>query len=330
QFHLLHLNVYYTNTNSSFVEVVVKETVILIIQSKTNTSGYCVVKLVDNKNKNKDSDEITLLSFGGDETCKRHTLMMKYVSVWSSLNEIDKSKNYNEWIPFTDNYDNPITIKIDHDFCGGMRSVVGGSNNHLLFITHYPNEIRVFDLNTFQLIKNDSLPIDFEYHCFVLKSENKQEMMGKKIEMLLFCRSNGLSIEYDENNNTFQFHQLPVCKDIELFYGYAHVCINDVILFFGGLCGVSTCSNISRSVHKYSIPKKTWTTFEHTLPSSLDSCVAILNEEDNDIHIIGGRDDKRRTVSTHMKTKVRTWDTSYLVMICLFICFDEIQSNLID
>ncbi|ETO05908.1 hypothetical protein RFI_31490 [Reticulomyxa filosa] len=293
-------------------------------------SGYCVVKLVDNKNKNKDSNEITLLSFGGDETSKRHTLMMKYVSVWSSHSQIDKSNNYNKWIQFTDNYDNPIIIKIDHDFCDGMRSVIGGSNNHLLFITHYPNDIRVFDLNTFQLIKYDNLPTDyFEYHCFVLKSENGQEMIGKKIEMLLFCRKDGLLIEYDENDNTFQFHQLPVYKDIESFYKYAYVCINDTILFFGGSYGISNCSNISMSVHKYSIQEKTWNTFKHTLPSPLNLCAAILNEEDNDIHIIGGRDDKLRLVSTHMKTKVRIWDVSQLVIVYLFICFDEIKKILL-
>ncbi|ETO11531.1 hypothetical protein RFI_25845 [Reticulomyxa filosa] len=51
------------------------------------------LKLIDNNNK--DSNEITLLSFGGEH---KHTLMMKYVSVWSNDNnnndnEMDKSKD---------------------------------------------------------------------------------------------------------------------------------------------------------------------------------------------------------------------------------------------
>ncbi|ETO17196.1 hypothetical protein RFI_20134 [Reticulomyxa filosa] len=72
--------------------------------------GHCVVKLVD---KNKDSNQITLLSFGSVYT-KGHTLVMKYVSVWDNIssnsNEFD---NYNEWIPFTDNHNRTIVIGRD-------------------------------------------------------------------------------------------------------------------------------------------------------------------------------------------------------------------------
>ncbi|ETO02348.1 hypothetical protein RFI_35088, partial [Reticulomyxa filosa] len=45
--------------------------------SNVELRGHCVVKLVDN---NKDSNEITLLSFGGSKYITRHTLTMKYVS----------------------------------------------------------------------------------------------------------------------------------------------------------------------------------------------------------------------------------------------------------
>ncbi|ETO02685.1 hypothetical protein RFI_34728, partial [Reticulomyxa filosa] len=40
--------------------------------SNIKLDGHCVVKLVDNNNK--DSNKITLLSFGGNESTKRHTL----------------------------------------------------------------------------------------------------------------------------------------------------------------------------------------------------------------------------------------------------------------
>ncbi|ETO02616.1 hypothetical protein RFI_34802, partial [Reticulomyxa filosa] len=117
-----------------------------------------------------------------------------------------------------------------------------------------------------------------------------------------------LSIEYDEDNNTFQFQKLPVCDNIAPFYQYAYVCINDIILFFGGF----SSDIVSKSVHKYSIRENKWMTFKNTLPSPLYDCVAILIEEDNHIHIIGGIDDKNTEVSTHMKTKVRAWDPSQL------------------
>ncbi|ETO10602.1 hypothetical protein RFI_26777 [Reticulomyxa filosa] len=139
--------------------------------------GHCVVKLIDNKNSN----EITLLSFGG---FFKHTLVMKYVSVWSNNNDNDneinkskKSSNYNEWVPFTDNHNYPIQIGRDEDKYEGVRAVIGGSDNHLLFITYYPKNISVFDLNTFQFIKHDTVPTynPTWYHCFRKKEKEKNE-----------------------------------------------------------------------------------------------------------------------------------------------------------
>ncbi|ETO36934.1 hypothetical protein RFI_00127 [Reticulomyxa filosa] len=270
--------------------------------SHVKLNGHCVVKL-DNNNKN--SNQITLLSFGGSEHVKRHTLVMKYIS----------------WVPFTDNHNNPIIILRDNIDFQGARAVIGGSNSHLLFITYLYKNISVFDLNTLQFIKHDTLQFrdycQIWYHCFVSKSENiqGQEMMktnqgkSKQNQMLLFKQNIGLSIEYDEDNNTFQFHQLPVCKDIEPFSHYAYVCVNDVILFFGGWNYINNAT--SKLVRKYSIQENKWTTFQNILHSRLYDCTAILSEEDN-IHIIGGMDDKDRKLSTHINTKVRVCDPSQL------------------
>ncbi|ETO29728.1 hypothetical protein RFI_07395 [Reticulomyxa filosa] len=110
----------------------------------------------------------------------------------------------------------------------------------LLFITYFYGNISVFDLNTFQRIGYDYLPVkEISYHCFVSNSETGQGQgmtkTNKKIhEMLLFCEKKGLSIECDEDNNTFQFRQLPLCNNTAPFKYYAYVCINDLILFFGG------------------------------------------------------------------------------------------------
>ncbi|ETO33106.1 hypothetical protein RFI_04001 [Reticulomyxa filosa] len=305
--------------------------------------GYCVVKLVDNNNNNnKDRSQISLLSFGG---FFKHTLMMKYVSVWSNISDISNKSNelnnYNQWTPFTDNHNHRIIIgKNENHHYIGVRAVIGGRNNNLLFITYQYNNISVFDLNSFQFIKHDTLPIAADsyihYHCFVSKSENGQEqgqeMMKtnkQKYEMLLFYFKTGLSIEYDEDDNIFQFHQLSVCDDIVLFNCYAHVCINDIILFFGGLNHNNHI--FSKSVYKYSIEENKWTIFQNTLPNSLYNCVAILSEDNTHIHIIGGRQDDDIELSTHMKTKVHMWDDLQLVIneliICLFYLFNQIQIN---
>ncbi|ETO09200.1 hypothetical protein RFI_28187, partial [Reticulomyxa filosa] len=280
--------------------------------SDVKLCGYCVVKLADNSNQDK--NQITLLSFGGKNN---HTLVMKYVSVWSNdmnkskeLNKLNKPNNYNQWVPFTDNHNHPVIIGRDenHNY-KGVRAVIGGINNHLLFITYFPKNISVFDLNTFQFIKHDTLPTNdvISYHCFISKLEG-QEMMKtnqqnqQNYQMLLFCWKTGLSIEYDEDNNTFQFRQLPICDDIAPFHKYAYVCINDIILFFGGYG-----NGISKSVHKYSIRENKWMTFQNTLPGRLKDCVAILSENNTYVHIIGGCNVKYKIKSKHMKTELRKW-----------------------
>ncbi|ETO16697.1 hypothetical protein RFI_20641 [Reticulomyxa filosa] len=259
--------------------------------SDVEINGHCVVKLVDN---NKDTNQVTLLSFGGK---KKHTLTMKYVSVWDNdndneMNKLKKSNNYNEWTSFTDSHNHPIIIGRSCDDYHGLRAVTGGSHNNLLFITYFYKNISVFDLNRYIFIKHDILPTNYiNYHCFVSKSENRQEIVKKNkriYEMLLFCYNTGFSIKYDEYYNTFQFRQLYVCKDISPFNSYAYVCINDIILFFGG-AGYST---VSKSIHKYSIQENKWMAFQNTLPNPLYNCVAILSADNTNIHIIGGQNDK--------------------------------------
>ncbi|ETO22161.1 hypothetical protein RFI_15040 [Reticulomyxa filosa] len=345
--HLSKLNVCYINTNFSFVEVgyqqracysyhILKNEYKFICEYPNHVQlyGHCVLKLVDNNN------QITLLSFGGWDKRTRHTLIMKYVSIWNNNNISDVSNkanefnNYNQWIPFINNHNHPIIIGRNNDDYRGMRAVISGISNNLLFITYFENNISVFDLNTFQFIKYDNLPIKAFYHCFISISENiqRQEMMKtnkQNCQMMLFCLKTGLLIEYDEDNNIFQFHQIPISKNIISFNRYAYVCINDIILFFGGWIWNNKKWIFSKSVHKYSIQENKWMTFKKTLPNPLFYCVAILNEEDNYIYIIGGRSDKDTSVSTHMKTKVRIWDHSLLVMIYLFIYFDKTQINYI-
>ncbi|ETO08854.1 hypothetical protein RFI_28533, partial [Reticulomyxa filosa] len=258
---------------------------------------------------------------------KRHTLVMKYISVWSNIldttNKPNELSNYNEWVPFTDNHNQPIIIGRNENYnYEGLRAVIGGINNHLLFITYLPKDISVFDLNKFQFIKHDNLPSynSIQFHCFVLNSENGQVQETMKTnkqnyQMLLFKERTGLSIEYNEDSNTFQFHKLPVCDSIAPFSYYAYVNFYDTILFFGGWNSRYGTNAVSKLVHKYSIRENKWMTFENILPSPLYSCVAILNKEDSYIHIIGGRDDKYASLLNHIKIKIRVFDPSVLVMI---------------
>ncbi|ETO11560.1 hypothetical protein RFI_25817 [Reticulomyxa filosa] len=78
----------------------------------------------------------------------------------------------------------------------GMRAIIDGSSNNLLFITYLPNNIDVFNLNTFQIINHDSLLANdrIQHHCFVLKPKNGSKSTKKKIKMLSFCKNTVMSI----------------------------------------------------------------------------------------------------------------------------------------
>ncbi|ETO25088.1 hypothetical protein RFI_12055, partial [Reticulomyxa filosa] len=257
---------------------ILKDEYKLICEYPSNVilSGHCVVKLEDG-NDSKDSNEVAVLSFGGDKEMKRHTLIMKYVSVWSddndNDNEMNKSKkseklnNCNEWVPFTDNHNNPIQIARPNEDFKGARALIGGSNNNLLFIVYYHKNISVFNLKTFQYIKHDRLPIQtgLSFPCFVLHQKHGQEMTQKNEkqnqtnnEMLLFFTKSALRIEYDEDKNTFQFHQLAVDIYVAQVCRYGYACVNDVLWVFGGYCWIAGKRYVSRIIFKYYIRENRW------------------------------------------------------------------------
>ncbi|ETO35899.1 hypothetical protein RFI_01163 [Reticulomyxa filosa] len=203
--------------------------------------GHCVLDITNNNNK------ITLLSFGG---LFKHTLIMNYTSVWNN----DKKNEYvNEWIPLKDNNNNTL-IYIDKGNYEGARAIIGGSNNYLLFITYSPQNISIFNLDTFQYIYNNTFLTEenwISYHSFISKTENKNEM-------ILFYKNTGLIINYNENNNTLQFHKISICDDISLLKRYSCVYVNDdMILFFGEWNNSdSSKSVISNIIYQYSLKKK--------------------------------------------------------------------------
>ncbi|ETO34588.1 hypothetical protein RFI_02503 [Reticulomyxa filosa] len=269
---------------------------ICVYPTNIRLRGHSVVKLVNNN----DSNDITLLSFGGDH---KHTLVMKYISVWEDENRIKKTQNANQWVPWIDANNKKISIGRLQDDYYGVRAVIGGSNNNLLFITYCPNNIDVFDLNALKYIKHSNLPNEsasIYYHCFVSTTDSDKD----KNQMLLFCYKTGLSIEYNEDTNTFSFQKLPVCSALFSFNRYGYVRICDAILFFGG--NNENKNNALKTIYSYSITRNKWKKLEYILPMPLSYCFVTLNADNTYVHIIGGFNGKR-DLSTHIKINIDKW-----------------------
>ncbi|ETO11796.1 G-protein beta WD-40 repeats containing protein [Reticulomyxa filosa] len=232
---------------------------------------------------------------------------MKYVSVWdndNNSNNNDIIKHINEWTSLIDKENNSIIIGKNKDDYRGVRGIIGGNNNNLLFITYYPKNIEIFDLDKLQFIKKDILPIVsgdwIRYHCFILIKDNT----NNNNKMLLFCKNIGLSIDYNEGNNTFQFNDVWICSTIRLFNEYAYVYVDDFILFFDGHTGPFI--DTSKAIYKYSISKNKWIEFEYNLTISLKGCTGTLSEDRNYIYFFGGNYQNNKS-STNFKTKVKEW-----------------------
>ncbi|ETO28309.1 hypothetical protein RFI_08825 [Reticulomyxa filosa] len=288
--------------------------------------AHCVVKCMNNSS----ADYITLLSFGGKF---KHTLIMKYVSVWDNENviELENTKCVNEWLPFIDNHNQRICIGRKQDNFEGVRAVIGGTENHLLFITYSPRNIDVFNLKRFQYVNYGILPIEerISFHCFLSKSGDVLTTMKtneKNIEMLLFCRSTGLSIEYNEEGRAFQFQKLQICTALRPLNRYAYVYVNGCIFLFGGNTDFEM--HPSNEVHKYSVIKNKWMKFEQTLPSPLSDCVGILSGDSTFLHIIGGQDKKGDIVPLQMKTNISEWMKEQTKMEQLWIKEEEEKKKL--
>ncbi|ETO06156.1 hypothetical protein RFI_31242 [Reticulomyxa filosa] len=215
--------------------------------------GHCVVQLIHSQTN---SNEIHLLSFGGQVKNKmKQTFSMKYKSVWeisdskSEHHSIDQS--FNIWIRH--NQDTNIG-KLEDDL-EGLRGLIGGINNDLLFITHYPENIEVIDLKTMKPltgIKNNIIPREkhtfgIDYHCFVPLAMNNEKLIN---HFILFCRNTGLLIKYDEQNKTFHYEKLPICTALNDFIACSFVYFYDFIFLFGG---INSKFEITKNLYKYSM-----------------------------------------------------------------------------
>ncbi|ETO20206.1 hypothetical protein RFI_17012, partial [Reticulomyxa filosa] len=224
-------------------------------------------------------------------------------------NESKGEHAWNEWIDLTDSNNKKIVISKDEHSYKGVRAVIGGKDDNLLFISRFPKNMDVFDLSKMEFvttIMNERLPMKpheygLGYHCLV-----KRPIEGQCDIMVLFCLQTGLCIRFDEQTQTFTYKQLNVCNDIAPLKYYAFECIDGHILFFGG-CNLATKKKTD-AIHCYSIANDTWTKSRHTLPSPFCGGVAVLSPPDHSsIHILGGMNDDHRPMAIHFKTPLQCW-----------------------
>ncbi|ETN97872.1 hypothetical protein RFI_39654, partial [Reticulomyxa filosa] len=87
-----------------------------------------------------------------------------------------ENQSFNTWIQ----HNQDTSIGKFEDYLIGVRELIGGKNNDLLFITKLSLDIEVIDLKTMKLlngIKDDIMPTDeheyeIGYHCFVNKTNH--------------------------------------------------------------------------------------------------------------------------------------------------------------
>ncbi|ETO13295.1 hypothetical protein RFI_24081, partial [Reticulomyxa filosa] len=112
--------------------------------------GHCVLQWSDPQ---ANLNTINLLSFGGQPEKKdKYAFKMEYQSVWDDYNV--KSQWEQCHFQIGDFEDNLV----------GARGLIGGNDNNLLFITHFPKKIQVIDLNTGSILDTDVLPVEAYQH----------------------------------------------------------------------------------------------------------------------------------------------------------------------
>ncbi|ETO03449.1 hypothetical protein RFI_33958, partial [Reticulomyxa filosa] len=213
-----------------------------------------------------------------------------------------KNQSFNTWIRH--NQDSSIG-KLENNLIG-VRGLIGGKNNDLLFITYCPENIEVIDLKTMKSlngIKNTIMPtkehkFGASYHCFVPLTINNEKMIN---HFIFFCYNTGLLIKYDEQNKIFNYEKLPICHSLDDFNMYSFVYIYDYIFLFGG---ADSEWRKTKLVCKYSMKDKTWNQCKLTLPMEVFASFAIFSGDDTNVHVIGGFDAKDEEQKMHVSVNV--------------------------
>jgi len=230
---------------------------------------------------NKDSvsgHTATLLSFGGsgDDNFSRHTLLMKYQSVWTNT---DVSKHLNYWSSV------PKGVRIGRqsanqkDDLQGARAIVGGTKNDLLFITHFPKNIDVFDLKSWTYVPDVNTnilpgPSDFElrYHFVSARSSN---------QFILLSYQQGLLITYHQSKKEFVFQSFSfekICHSNPYAYFYHHISF----YFENG------AAKLSMIVPSFMMSRKELGPQQKKTPFPISHCTPVITSSSTSVHLVGG------------------------------------------
>ncbi|ETO03220.1 hypothetical protein RFI_34190, partial [Reticulomyxa filosa] len=262
--------------------------------------GHCVVKI------KQTDDVIHLLSFGGQgcETVKQ-TFVMKYKSVWNDISNVDSKEDNQEFNIWIKN-DNNKNIGKYKENLKGAKGLICGQNDDLLFITYYPKNIKIINLNDMSEIHQNKIEIscnnyNFGYHCFEKLEKNT---------FILFCNNAGMSIEYDEFKNKISYEERLCFRDLDISVS-SFIYLYDYIFLFGGKDKID--EKTVKSIYKYSISYRRWTKCDFTLPIELSSSFAIFSDHNAKVRIIGGQNNNEE-MKIHLIMDVESiFDMSDLV-----------------
>ncbi|ETO16312.1 hypothetical protein RFI_21041 [Reticulomyxa filosa] len=245
--------------------------------------GHAVVKC----EVSEDNKVLTVLSFGGEN---KHTLLMKYRSVWDEnevkrVKEKEEEEEENKWIAMANTIDNGSNG--NESDMEDARAQIGGSNNQFLFVVNNPNHISVFKWPSLEPVIREILPADqlIGGSCFVKTNDN---------QMLLFNSNIGLSIKYDEDQHRFQYESIPVCFELTYVIDYSFSLL-------------------------FPSQKKKWTKIKYRFPSTNET-LALVTADGMFVHIIGGVNDCEEASQQHLKISIDdvTGKVTFLFLFFLF------------
>ncbi|ETO15630.1 hypothetical protein RFI_21733 [Reticulomyxa filosa] len=213
---------------------------------------------------------------------------MTYKSVWK-INTAFENQPFNIW-KLCENYDFG-----NIEYLQGACGLISGIKNNLLFITRYPQNIEIIDLegikeNKIPIIDNKNL---IHNHCFMPLTINNEKIIN---HFILFCKNIVLLIEYDEKDGTFFYEKLPICEYLKYYTNYSFVYIYNYIFLFGGK---SSNGEYTDFIYKFSMKPRTWEKANFKLPIPMSATFSIFTDN-NKIYIIVGLTNDQKTLDTNL------------------------------
>ncbi|ETO05954.1 hypothetical protein RFI_31442, partial [Reticulomyxa filosa] len=141
-------------------------------------------------------------------------------SVWEDIPE-QRDPNINKWV------EAPQSIGDAENDMSNVATLIGGSNNHLLFVTYPPNQIMVLDSKSLHMLAKHTLPfyLFVGNHCiFNMNNDNKNELR-------LFNYNSQVVVKFDEYNNTWESTKFKIDRELEHVFDYSFVCIDGFVIY---------------------------------------------------------------------------------------------------